>query len=304
MDFIKPPETKYFIRTPIKQTISIHRIITMYYFEFGKDYVFNGEWHDFWEFLYVDKGEVQVTVDDATHLLKQGTIIFHKPNEYHSFFAAKGKAPNLIVMSFDCRSRAMKHFADQVIHLEDEERNLLAQIIKEGAQAFTFPFAYPLERREQAPIGSEQLVKCYLETFLIRLLRKKNSFQSTIGLSSAAKEKNSDELTRKIIVYMEGKLGGTLSLDEISHDLFISKTKIKDEFKKNTDHTVMEYFAKMKIDRAKVIIREENSNFTEISQQLGFNSVHYFSKSFKKMTGMTPSEYARSVKARIKDVQE
>ena len=38
-------------------------------------------------------------------------------------------------------------------------------------------------------------------------------------------------------------------------------------------------------------------NFTQISEQLGYTSIHYFSRQFKKVTGMTPSEYASSIKA-------
>ena len=52
----------------------------------------------------------------------------------------------------------------------------------------------------------------------------------------------------------------------------------------------------MKIDMAKELIRNKNMNFTQISDQLGYTSIHYFSRQFKKITGMTPSEYASSIK--------
>lgn len=292
-----------YTRTHLKQTIVINKVITMHYFEYGKDFVFNGEKHDFWELLYVDKGEIDVRADDKRHSLKQGTIIFHKPNEFHSFYTAKGKAPNLIVMTFDCHSEAMNRFANQVITLEDEERNLLAQIVKEGQNAFTFPFKYPLKRHDQAPIGSEQLIKCYLEIFLIQLLRKEGNWQPAKSLSSAPKEKKMDETTRQIIHYMEEHIHSTLSLGEISNSLYMGKTQLKELFKKNTGYTVMEYFSSMKMNRAKLMIREESHNITEISQLLGFNSVHYFSKAFKKATSMSPTEYARTIKARLSSTE-
>lgn len=52
----------------------------------------------------------------------------------------------------------------------------------------------------------------------------------------------------------------------------------------------------MKMEAARGLIREGQLNITEISSRLGFSSVHYFSRRFKKLTGMTPTEYARSVK--------
>nr|WP_150959943.1 AraC family transcriptional regulator [Aneurinibacillus sp. XH2] len=295
---------KQYPRTVLQQSVVIDRIVSLYYFEFAKDFVFPGEEHDFWEFLYIDKGEVTVRADETLHLLKQGSIIFHKPNEFHSIYANRVVAPNLIVMSFECHSDLMKMFENKIIRLGDEERNLLAEIVREGMNAFHFPFRIPLQRRADAPVGSEQLIKLYLETFLLRLLRKEQS-RRTIGesvpipLSSTAKENKEAQMVRDIISYLEGRLGSKLSLAEMSETLHMSKTKLKELFKRRTGYSLMEYFGQLRIDRAKSYIREESANFTEIADRLGFSSVHYFSKAFKKTTGMSPTEYAKSVKARV-----
>ena len=53
----------------------------------------------------------------------------------------------------------------------------------------------------------------------------------------------------------------------------------------------------MKFSFAKQLIRENDMNFTLISEFLGYSSIHYFSRQFKKICGMTPSEYASSIKA-------
>src|SRR5262245_32166435 len=99
-------------RTLLAPTIVIDRLITMFYFEFGRDYVFSGESHNFWELLYVDRGEIEVMADEERHLLTQGMMIFHKPNEYHRFYAVGGKAPNVIVMTFECESEAIGQFRE------------------------------------------------------------------------------------------------------------------------------------------------------------------------------------------------
>ena len=56
---------------------------------------------------------------------------------------------------------------------------------------------------------------------------------------------------------------------------------------------VMDYFTRLKVDKAKELIREENYTFTEISEKLGFNTSQYFTTVFKRVSGMTPSEYAK-----------
>jgi AraC-like DNA-binding protein len=289
----------------LKQTIDVKQLITLHYFEFGKEYAYKGERHDFWEFLYVDKGEIEVFADDRQYHLQSGTVVFHKPNEFHRFHANRVKAPNVVVITFDCHSRAMKHFSDRVIRLEDGERNLLAAILEEGTNAFGFPCRYPLRdhRIKDVPIGSEQLIKLYLETFLIRLLRKicVSSADDALSLSSSVKQNNDEALVKAIIGLLESRIDTAVSLEEISKALHISKTRLKTLFKNSTGLTIMEYFSKLKIDKAKVWIREKPNNFTEIAGMVGYGSVHHFSRAFKKATGMSPSEYAKSIKGRVKN---
>ncbi|WP_231884819.1 helix-turn-helix domain-containing protein [Paenibacillus elgii] len=285
-------------RTRLKQTIVIDNIITMYYFEFAKNYVFPGEQHDFWELVYVDKGEVEVTAGTTQHRLRQGMVVFHEPDEFHSFYACEGTAPNIIVLTFDCRSEAMKRFARQIVHLEDTERNLLAEIVKEGKHAFEFPFRYPLKRRQDVPAGSEQLIQLYLQTFLIRLLRRLGHAETSKPLSFTAREKDNEALARRVIGYLEDHVEGNVSLGEISEALHVAKTRLKEQFKRQTGLSIMSYYNQLKIGRAKSLIREKTYNFSEIAAMLGFSGPHYFSKAFKKSAGMSPSEYARSVQAR------
>lgn len=45
----------------LKRAFNVERIYSVHYFEFSKDYTFPGEAHDFWEFVYVDKGEIIAT---------------------------------------------------------------------------------------------------------------------------------------------------------------------------------------------------------------------------------------------------
>lgn len=286
-------------RTQLQQVIVIEKMITMYYFEFGRDFEFPGERHNFWEFLYVDRGEIVVVTDEGEYELKQGMMIFHKPNEHHRFYATHDKAPNLIVMTFECHSADMKGFENVVVPLEDEERNLLAQIVKEGMHAFEYPFRHPLVRRANAPIGSEQLIRCYLEALFIRLLRRGNLPTRSSTLSSLAKEKSNQDLMEQLLTYLEHHLDHTITLEELCSTFHIGRTKLKLLFKQATGLSVKSYLARERIEKSKNMIREQTYNVSEIAELLGFSSVHYFSKLFKRVVGMSPTEYARSVKVRL-----
>ena len=63
----------------------------------------------------------------------------------------------------------------------------------------------------------------------------------------------------------------------------------------------MEHCLRLKIDAAKQMIRENELNFTEIAAALSFSSPQYFTTAFRRISGMTPTEYANSVKRNFRE---
>ncbi|HIX29139.1 MAG TPA: helix-turn-helix transcriptional regulator [Candidatus Blautia stercoravium] len=87
-----------------------------------------------------------------------------------------------------------------------------------------------------------------------------------------------------------------LTVTDICSAFALSRSALQSLFHEKKNCGVMDYFNHMKIERAKEIIRNGNMNFTEISYFLSYSSLQYFSKQFKKITGMSPMEYCSSVK--------
>ena len=288
-----------FVPTTLKQDIAINNIYTVHYFEFSKDYVFEGESHPFWEFVYVDKGEVDAVRDGEVIHLTKGQIIFHKPNEFHTLMADGKSAPNILIVSFECDCEAMSFFENRVAHIGDRERRLMATVIAESETAFSTPLDDPwtihLERYENTAVGCEQFIKLSLEWLLLSLLRSggENSHSAPVSL---IKENSQNDIFNKIVKYMEDNLDKQLMLSEICRDNLVGRSYLQKLFREKTGGGAIDYFNRLKINAAKRMIRESSENFTEISFKLGYNSIHYFSRQFKSMTGMTLSEYASSVK--------
>lgn len=286
---------------PLKQEIVIDKIVTIHYYEYMNDFSFDGESHPFWEFLCVDKGEIEVRAGEKALTLKKGEIIFHKPDEFHNLKANGIIAPNLVVAAFECDSPEMKFFEDKILVIDDMERGFLAKIIAEARYAFSSklddPYLEELTKRDRGvPFGSEQLIKLYLELFLINLIRRCNRQEKQHPLSSSIQKKNEQELYRQVIRYLEKNLYGRLTLDQICRDNLAGRSQLQKLFQEKHDCGIIQYYLYMKIEAAKQMIRNNNLNFTQISDKLGYTSIHYFSRQFKKITGMTPSEYASSIK--------
>jgi AraC-like DNA-binding protein len=279
----------------------VDALVSVHYFEHAKNYVFEGEKHNFWELVYVDKGCVEVIADDQGFELEQGQILFHKPNEFHNLYANGTVAPNLVVVSFVCRSPAMSFFENRIAYLSARQRDLLARVVEEGKRAFSSPLGDPytleLTRAEDVPFAAEQLLGLSLEALLIDMVRKTTLVSGSTKPSSSIKKRSDNDLVNRIIHYMEEHLSDSLSFSAICQYSAQSATNLKTIFKSVTGQGVMEYYRGLKIRQAKILLRESDGNITQIADDLGYTSVQYFSRHFKQATGMTPREYTLSVQA-------
>ena len=289
---------KDFYMTTLKTPISINKICTVHYFEFSKDYSFVGEQHDFWEVVYVDKGEITAVAGENEILLKTGDMIFHKPNEWHTIRSNGKTSTNIVIVTFKSNSESMNFFENKVIKVGQREKGYIAEIINEYLKAFKTPlneiYTNKLSRKACGVFGAEQMIKIYLEMLLISMVRG-----SDISSQSLKKATTNNHKLSLILGYMQANIKENLTLDMIALYASVSKSGILKIFHENFNMGAIEYFIKLKIDMAKKYIREGNYSFTQIAEILGYSTVHYFSRQFKDVSGMSPMEYSKSVKALV-----
>lgn len=84
-----------------------------------------------------------------------------------------------------------------------------------------------------------------------------------------------------------------LNLNSVCSYLSISTSRFSTIFKNITGETFMEVLIRIRMQKAKELLENTDLKNYEIAEKVGFSDPHYFSISFKKMTGKTPSEYAR-----------
>lgn len=285
-----------FTLTPLKKILDINNIITVHYFEYPSTFIFKGESHDFWEFLYVDKGEVGITSGKQVSQLKQGDIVFHKPNQFHDVFCNGKISPNLLVVSFDCNDPCMKYFENKILQIDKSLSFYLQTIITESRKAFETnlgdPYFKELKIKKDAPESSLNLIKLALESFLINLIVNGNKEIST---QISIHKKENTRRVQLVINYLESNIHTNITLDNICTYCSMSRSLIQKLFKDETGWSVMEYFYRLKIEEAKRLIRNGTDNFTQIADALGYSTIHYFSRQFKKIVGMSPSEYSKSI---------
>lgn len=282
---------KGYIKTRPKTVVDVTKIVTIHYYEFGSDFVFEGERHNFWELVYVDKGNVLVSRDAEEIPLSQGHVIFHKPNEFHSI-RALDSSPNFMVISFASTSLAMSGLEGCCMSLERHHKNLLASIIKEAERCYIIPKndtkLRQLRRRPTAPLGSEQLIKNYLEQLLIYLLRAAAESADRALIPQTAEE---IPLVAAIKEYLTVRCEESVRVENICRAFGYSKSFLSRLFREYTGMSLGAFAMEKKMERARELIREGKLNFTQIAAVLSFEDPQYFSRAFKRNCGMTPTEY-------------
>lgn len=283
----------------LKKELLVDQIYTVHYFKYQNGLRLEGEKENFWKFQYIDKGEAEFCTDAGSYLLSQGQVVFCMPNEYHSLHAAGNHSLNIISVSFSCSSPHMKFFENRILEISETERTLLGFIIKEARHCFSSPLDNPytrrMELRSNILFGSQQLLVLYLEELLIHFIRRNHSPQS-LSSGRGFYSRAPSDVCSKIILYLEEHIREFVSIENICHDNLIGRSQLQKLFREQYNCGVIEFFSKMKINFAKKLIQKNEMNFTQISDFLGYSSIYYFSRQFKKLSGMTPTEYASSCK--------
>ncbi len=293
-------ENTNYIKNNLSFSVKVTGIYTIHYFKYGKNFRCKDESHNFWEMVFIDSGNAKIIVDKKVLSLKQGEAVFHCPNRKHTIYTDDEFA-NSAIISFECKSLPIKMLSGKIFTFDEYEKTLLNKIIQEGKLSYEEKLndvnLTKMTKRKDAPFGGEQIIKNSIELLIVSLLRKEISpskIHQDVGVNL-----NSNQIVDNIKAILESKLDNLerISLDELSYSLGFSKSYVKSQFKKKTGLSIMQYFINLKIDKAKKLLSQHKYTISEIADNLGFSSIHYFSRQFKIQTDMTPTEYVNSIKA-------
>ena len=287
-----------FTRVGFDKIFNVEKLITIFYMELSKNFSYEGERHDFWEMVYIDKGEMICTADKNRFVLKSGEMTFHKPNEFHNLSGDNKTAPNVSIITFECKSRAMKYFEGKIFRLDSEEKSMLSTLFQEGLSCYKLedqhnPLLQKLNVIENSPFGSSQMTKNLLEMFLIKLCRSKEVLTKKMRRNYVIDGVEVPYNVKEILDILHQNIYGKISIKDIAAMLSKSESSVKKLFAEY--HGIIKYYNSLKIKEAKRLIREERYNLSQIADMLNFDNPQYFSKCFKQFTKMTPTEYKKSI---------
>ena len=135
--------------------------------------------------------------------------------------------------------------------------------------------------------------KALQELYMNRLMEGKNtSSPDPLTPSQPQITPYDEQFMKKVMAYMEEQMDNAeLTIDEFAEQLMLSRTIFYRKLKSIVGLTPVDFIREIRIKRAVQLIDSDEYNFSQVAYMTGFNDPKYFSKCFKKVIGITPSEY-------------
>lgn len=285
-----------YVTKKLGNELCVTGIVNLHFFEFDNDFATVGERHPFYELVFVNSGKLHISSEDYTGYLTKHQMIIHRQNTEHSLKCSAKSAPTVIIIGFECDSDQIDRFSSAPFTPDDKAIEKLAEIVKEGRNVFAPPYnipTYDMRLKKKRPYASEQLLKILLEYFLIGLIRDHGERERRES------EEIPPSVIDEIIKYLEENYLEKITIDELAFLFRTNRATLCRDFKKKTGKTLVEFINEKKIEKAKKRILETQDSLTKIAESLNFESIHYFTRFFKKMSGETPSRFRKNHQKRL-----
>lgn len=286
---------KTYLRHRSINVVDVKGLVALEYLDFEGKYKNYVEKHDFCELCYVEKGEIDLLIENDVKRATQNELVFIEPNATHSYLSSNGNENKVFVMCFECASSTLKALSEINFTTDEECQHCIKKIIEESSKTFKTNKNDQLEIISSPNFGGYQAIILQLEYLLITLLRRISSNKTSPVVFLNEKNFQRD-LVNIIREYLENNVKMKISLNNICKKFNYSRSYICKIFKEQTGETLISYFCNLKIEEAKKLLAQTNLPASKISEILAFSEAKYFAYVFKKIVGLSPIAFRNSLK--------
>ena len=270
---------------PIYPLVRINAICSAHFGIRQVGYSYDGESHDFWEAVFVLRGEGSVTAGERVYNISAGDVIFHPPGEFHRLTNCGEVSLRIAVISFSADFFPIdKH----KIYKLGEEHNPFA-VIHSIRRLFETDGIFLVKPHKHATTAEIQEAVAALEGLFLKLFAYEDdrSVPHVEGSKSAA-------LYSEAVRFMRHNLDKRLSREEIAEACGVSVSTIQKLFFKYTGLGIMRYYETMIMKRADELLAA-GYQVKEVSIALGYSDPNYFSTAYKRYNGYSPRTTLKKV---------
>jgi AraC-type DNA-binding domain-containing proteins len=250
-------------------------------------------WHPYVEILVSLYDNNEVTINFTKHVLKTNDLVIIYPGDLHSLKHVNENAFILVQFSLDLlmimsefNSNYSMFYQYHYIKYDpsniDSDRMLF--LIKE------LPELYFSDK-----LFSEVRIYTLLLEFFVKLGKYCVNAKKEELSGDANVDYKSTKLMTEACLYISQNCTKPLTLDDISHQMGVSKSHFSHLFKKYTNMTFIDYLTTERIKRTEFLISNPKAHIIDIAFDSGFSSLSSFNRAFKKIKGISPSEFRETM---------
>lgn len=249
-------------------------------------------WHSYFEITWVLEGKGNYFVNGQEYTMEKDDIIIFNNVEPHGWKLLGGNM-KLLVMIFSPEFVAekisvfdmdyLKPFVERGTNFKNRvgrEEAVNAEIrtsIREIYQEWK-------ERREGYPL----MIKANVLRILTMLIR---AYQDETKSGEMLREKkNAMKRLEQAFAYINAHYCEKITLEEVASSAYMSSNYFSSYFRKVTNISFSDYVTRLRVNRARELLREDGANVTEIAMECGFNNISNFYRLYKKHMGKTPGD--------------
>lgn len=280
-----------FIKTKIYDSLLISSVVTVLEVDLRKKESV-GEVHNFPEIIYIKDGYTDLLLEGTIVQLKKGQLIIIAPDTFHG---KTDSSPELgtgvhTIISFESSSPILKELYNTPITLTEAQAEQYLKVSAQGLNMFEFAQTKNnlggMKPKDTVLPYELEALKKQLELFLIELYHTN---------TSSRLHKPNQEIISSLNDYLYKNITQSLTVEEMAQSICVSSAVLRKCVHTHYGCGPNQHFINLKINEAKRLIKSGDMNITEISEHLGFETIHYFSRQFKNRVGKSPREYSKEI---------
>lgn len=252
--------------------------------------LFPHHWHEEMEFLYFISGSAIVECGSVPYVCQAGDLCVVNSNELHYGTALSHDASyytmivDISLLQGQSEDTAERKFISPIT----QRRMMFRNRIEKNEQFTDCIMAIHAELQREEP-GFELAIKSQLYKLLTLLVRG----QAVTMRNIEEYESRTRELERMAPVFHEidSRYDERLTVQELADLVGLSRYHFSRLFKQLTDKSLIEYINLVRVNKSESLLRDNRLTISEIALRSGFNDIYYYSRTFKKLKRMSPTEW-------------
>lgn len=237
--------------------------------------------HTFFHYVFITGGDGIVRIGDRQLPFETGSMYMIPPNTVHEFYAGAEIPLHMIELKFEIFNTKLRERVDKlplVMHLKDHSiESLLGKMLKEATQKIVL---------------YTDMINVALFAVLTYLIRQSiQKSKAPVRLHGQEKLYGIRGDFAKIVLYIQEHMEEQITLETLANIMCLEKTHFLKKFKKEFGTTPIKYLNDLRLQKAKELLQFSDMNVTQIALAVGFQSIHYFSRTFSANVGITPGAF-------------